>query len=168
MPTARFLKWSNVHTGIRSPPPPWTGTPTHKTENITLPQTSYASGKNNKQTRMLSSRMRTVRCSGRREISDWGCLPGGCVFQHALGREVSAPVHAGMYPLVDRILDTRLWKHYLSTSTMRTVTTSLNVLPEIGFSMIISSLLLVLLADSYSYCSDATVMSRFSGLTVSL
>ena len=60
--------------------------------------------------------MRTMRCSGRR----------GGVSQHALGRGVSAwgvsaPVHAGIHtppPSVDRILDTRLWKHYLSATTV--------------------------------------------------
>ena len=68
-------------------------------------------------TRMHSTRMRTVRCSGRRGgvclggvcpgggrclsvqmgVSVRGCLPRGCVSQHAMGQ--TPP---------DRILDTRL------------------------------------------------------------
>ena len=53
-------------------------------------------------TRMHSSRMCTICCSGRQR--------GGGVSEHALGRRgVSAPVHAGIHtPLVDRILDTCL------------------------------------------------------------
>ena len=66
---------------------------------------------------------------------------------HTWGRGVSSPVHAGIHTTgglvyagihtlgvcpsacwdtppspVDRILNTRLWKHYLSTTTLRTVT----------------------------------------------
>ena len=51
-------------------------------------------------TRKHSSTMRTVRCSG-----------------HHGGR-VSAPVHAGIHPPVNRILDTHLWKHYLPANTV--------------------------------------------------
>ena len=64
-------------------------------------------------TRMHSSRMHTVRCGGcrgclPRGVSAWGCLPGGVypsmhwaggyVSQHALGRGLSAPVHAEIHP----------------------------------------------------------------------
>ena len=65
---------------------------------------------------MHSSRMRTVRCSGRRGVSGGGSAQGGVcwggvcpggsvggggltrggVSQHALGRGVSAPVYAGI------------------------------------------------------------------------
>ena len=78
--------------------------------------------------------MRTVLCSGCRGggalpaqrggegVCKGGCLPEGCVFQHAPGK-------GGVYPSmhwaggmsVDRILDTCLWKQYLSTTTLRTV-----------------------------------------------
>ena len=62
-------------------------------------------------TRMHSSRMRTVRCNGRR-----GCLPRGCLPRGGL------PQCMLWYnPPVDRILDTRLWKHYLSAATLWTV-----------------------------------------------
>ena len=77
-------------------------------------------------TRMHSSRMRTVRCSGRQGcvcipactvqggvcpgcVSDKGGVLGG-VSHHALGQGGVTP------PPVDRILDTRLWKHYLSAT----------------------------------------------------
>ena len=53
--------------------------------------------------RMHSSKMRTVRCSGR--------LMGGCLDGECLPR--------GCTPLpVDRILDTRLSKHYLSETSL--------------------------------------------------
>ena len=57
-------------------------------------------------TRMHSSKMRTVRCSGRLGRGGGVCLGG-----------VSA---RGVYTphTVDRILDTHLWKHYLSTTTV--------------------------------------------------
>ena len=35
-----------MHAGIPPPPPPWTEFLTHATENITLPQTSFAGGNN--------------------------------------------------------------------------------------------------------------------------
>ena len=71
---------------------------------------------------MHSSRIRTVRCSGRRGgMSAWGVCAGGWVSargisaqggvypsMHWVGR-LSAPVHAGIHPPpVDRILDTHL------------------------------------------------------------
>ena len=75
-----------------------------------------------KKTRMHSSRMRTVRCSGRRGDVCLGagvCLGGGCLPWGCLPRGVSALVHAWIPPpLMDRILDTRLWKHYLSATTL--------------------------------------------------
>ena len=58
--------------------------------------------------------MRTVRCNSHLGM----CLPSGvsaqgwggeCVSQHAMGQTPH---------LVDRILDTRLWKHYLSATTV--------------------------------------------------
>ena len=93
-------------------------------------------------TRMHSSRMRTVRCSSRR----WGGVelcPSAC-WDTCLGvyapvhagipawgvsipvhagipaQGVSAPVHAGIHipSAMDRILDRRLWKHYLSATTV--------------------------------------------------
>ena len=54
--------------------------------------------------------MRTVLCSDRRG-GEW-CLPGVSAQVHRAGG-VSAQVH----PPVDRILDTRLWKHYLSATS---------------------------------------------------
>ena len=54
---------------------------------------------------MHSSRMRTVRCSGRLLLGaggGGGCLPRGVYITT---------------PPVDRILDTRLLKHYLSITT---------------------------------------------------
>ena len=62
----------------------------------------------NVDTKMHSSMMRTVRCSGRLGRG------GGCVSQHAMGQTPT--------PTVDRILDTRLWKYYLSQLLFRTVT----------------------------------------------
>ena len=68
-------------------------------------------------TRMPSSRMRTIHCSGRRgglsaqggvcpeEVSDqWGCMLGH------------------LSPPMNRILDTHLWKHYLSSTMFWTIT----------------------------------------------
>ena len=119
-------------------------------------------------TRMHSSRIRTIRCSGHggrvsaqgvsaqggclhrgclpggvchggvcpgvsaREVSARGYLaggvypgsvcPAGSVSQYTLGRRGGVcPVHAWIHLPVDRILDIRLWKHYLSTTTLRTV-----------------------------------------------
>ena len=68
--------------------------------------------------------MRTVRCSSRLL---GGVCPGGSarggggVFQHAL-RQSPLGVYPSMHwgrplPPVDRILDTRLWKHYLSATS---------------------------------------------------
>ena len=57
-----------------------------------------------RQTRMHSSRMPTVRCSGHL----WGVCPGVC-----LPWGCTPPP-----PPVDRILDTRLWKHYLPATTV--------------------------------------------------
>ena len=54
-------------------------------------------------TRMHSSRMRTVRCSGRRVGGErgvsGGCLPGGVCLEGCLPGErgVSAPVHGGVH-----------------------------------------------------------------------
>ena len=64
-------------------------------------------------TRKHSSRMRTVRCSGRR--GGGGLLQpleGGCLPQYMLGYTL---------PPVDRILDTHSWKHHLPATTLRTV-----------------------------------------------
>ena len=66
-------------------------------------------------TRIHSNRMRTVRCSGQ-----GGVCPGVCVSQHALGRGC-LPQACWDTPPKDRILDTRLWKHYLSATTLRMV-----------------------------------------------
>ena len=55
-------------------------------------------------TRMHSSRMRTVRCSGR-FVGGRGGLPRGVCPR-------------GWCSTVDRILDTCLWKHYLSATTV--------------------------------------------------
>ena len=80
--------------------------------------------------------MRTVRCSDRwgGVSAQGGCLPGGCVCLGGvcpggclaggvcLGgcipacTEVDTPL-----PPVDRILDTRLWKYYLATTSLQTV-----------------------------------------------
>ena len=75
--------------------------------------------------------MRTVRCSSRRMgglpaqgvSAQGGVCPEGCVYPSMHWEwGVSAPVYAGIHHLpVDRILDTRLWKHYLSVTTLRTV-----------------------------------------------
>ena len=86
---------------------------------------------------MHSSRIRTVRCSGRRGAGEGsqhalgrGCVypsmhwvGGGGVSEHALGGGClpsacwdTPPPHT-----VERILDTRLWKHYLSAITLLTV-----------------------------------------------
>ena len=79
--------------------------------------------------------MRTVRCSGRCSGPGGACTDGvssrGSI---CLGGEgVSARVSAwrgcslpqcklGYTPPVDRILDARLWKHYLSATSLRKVT----------------------------------------------
>ena len=65
--------------------------------------------------------MRTVRCSGRWGVYAGMCLPGGGVCPSACcdmsAGGVSAPVHAGVHPPNHR----HLWKHNLSTTTLRTV-----------------------------------------------
>ena len=59
-------------------------------------------------TRMHSSRLRTVRCSGRR-----GGLP-----QYMLGYTgVSAPMHAGIRTPLNRMTDRQVLKHYLSATS---------------------------------------------------
>ena len=78
-------------------------------------------------TRMHYSRMRTVCCSGHLGVEGMGCLPGGCllgsvcpgsVCPAAKGQGI-CPAAWGCTPLpVDRLLDTRLWKHYLSATTV--------------------------------------------------
>ena len=56
--------------------------------------------------------MRTVRCSGHPPGGGRRGLPRGCI-----------PACTEVYPLpVDRILDTRLWKYYLASTLLRTVT----------------------------------------------
>ena len=116
-------------------PPMWTDR--HESKHY-LPATPLAGSKNTSirdywyttimhQTRMHSSRMRTVSYSGRRGR---GCLPGRGVWPEGgvCPGQVSDPVHAGIHtPSMDRILDTRLWKHYLSATTLRTVITHLAV-----------------------------------------
>ena len=92
------------------------------------------------ETRMHSSRMRTVRCSGHRGGGGW-CIPA------CTGQGVCIPActgHGGVYPsmhwaggvcLGECLLggclphtpppcglnDRRLWKHYLAATTLRTV-----------------------------------------------
>ena len=68
------------------------------------------------QTRMHSSRMRTVRCRGRRGMSTRGCVYPS---MHWAGG--STPVHAGIHPSPPTEFLTLLWKHYLSATTLRTV-----------------------------------------------
>ena len=54
-------------------------------------------------------------CLPTRGVYPEGCLPrgpGGCVY---------LSMHWGRHPPVDRIIDTRLWKRYLSSTTLRTV-----------------------------------------------
>ena len=62
-------------------------------------------------TRMHSSRMCTVRCSGR---------PGGCI-PACTGQGGICPVHAGIHPTPCEQNDRRLWKHNLAATTLRTV-----------------------------------------------
>ena len=65
----------------------------------------------------ISSSMRTVRCSGRLGCiclgvsAHGGVCPGG-------GGGVRVPGGCTPSPSVDRILDTRLWKHYLYATTV--------------------------------------------------
>ena len=79
-----------------------------------------------KKTRMHSSRIRTVRCSGCRGaclpggvsaqgLSAQVCLPRGCI-PTCTGWEVCIPTCTG------HKLDAHLWKHYLSATTLQTVT----------------------------------------------
>ena len=56
--------------------------------------------------------MRTVRCSSRLLR---GCLPGGCLSRGGVSAWVGCL--PGGVPIVNRILDTRLWKHYLSATS---------------------------------------------------
>ena len=79
--------------------------------------------------------MRTVHCSGRligestRGMSAQGDVcPGVCVCpgvsEGVSGRGVSAQgVSSSPHSPVDRILDTRLWKHYFPQLLLRTVIT---------------------------------------------
>ena len=73
------------------------------------------------ETRMHSSRMRNVRCKGHRGV----VFSGGCLSRGYLFREGCIPACTGCgwhtSPSVNRILDTHLWKHYLSATTLRTV-----------------------------------------------
>ena len=84
-------------------------------------------------TRTHSSRMHTIRCSGWR-VSASGvtvqrdvCLEGvylgeGCLPMGMSAREgICLSSCWDTHPPVDRILDTCLWKHYLSATTLRTV-----------------------------------------------
>ena len=84
-------------------------------------------------TRTHSSRMHTIRCSGWR-VSASGvtvqrdvCLEGvylgeGCLPMGMSAREgVCLSSCWDTHPPVNRILDTCLWKHYLSATTLRTV-----------------------------------------------
>ena len=84
------------------------------------------------ETRMHSSRMRTVRCSGRRGCASQHALGRGCVSQHALGMGVCIPACTGQgvsawgeclphTPPPCGLNDRRLWKHYLAATTLRTV-----------------------------------------------
>ena len=55
--------------------------------------------------------MHTIRCGG--HLGGRGCLPGGaCVSKHVMGQTPPTP------PPMARILDTCLWKHYLSATTV--------------------------------------------------
>ena len=61
-------------------------------------------------------------------IGRGGCLPGGCVCSggvylsmHWAGGCLLQCMLGYTLPPVDRILDTHLWKHYLSATTLRTV-----------------------------------------------
>ena len=87
--------------------------------------------RNYRKTRMHSSRMRTVLCSGRLA----GCLPGGVWLEGVTPPRTQCTPSVGRHshrprdrhpqtqrqtpPPVDRILDTRLWKHNLSATTFR-------------------------------------------------
>ena len=86
-------------------------------------------------TRMHSSRMRTVRCSSRLlggGVSAWlvSAQGGVCLGGVCLGGVCPGGLPGGMCipvcteannPPVDRILDTRFWKHYLAATLLRTV-----------------------------------------------
>ena len=90
--------------------------------------------KKNQQTRMHSSRMHTVRCSDRlvggNVCLGWGCLPGGvCLGESSQGRclprgglsEGCLPrgcLPRGCTPPPPPWTDRRLWKHYLSATTV--------------------------------------------------
>ena len=97
----------------------------HTCENLTFPQLCLLQSQWNMvellhSTRMHSSRMCNVRCSVRMRE---GVCPGGGVCHNPPPAQCwntpPRPVHAGIYPPpVDKILDTRLWKHYLSATTV--------------------------------------------------
>ena len=91
--------------------------------------------------------MRTVRCSGRRGGRGRWCLPresargvsaqggvypsmhwvGGVCIPACTGWEVCPSACWDTHsPVVNRIIDTRLWKHYLSATTLRTVNMSVS------------------------------------------
>ena len=88
-----------------------------------------------KTTRMHSSRMRTVRSSGRRGCGGvcpgGGCGPGECVCPgggcvcwgvSAQGNVCpSACWDTHPHPPMNRMTDRRLWKYYLAATTLRTV-----------------------------------------------
>ena len=103
-------------------------------------------------TRRHSSRMCTIWCSGCRDggvcqgvsaqggvclgsVCPGGCLPGGvsaqgvCLPRGLSARRVCAPVHAGIHP-PHKQNDKRLWKHYLSVTTLRTVIIFLSCLKK--------------------------------------
>ena len=64
-------------------------------------------------------------CLPRGVSVQWGVCLGVCVSQYALDRGVFAPMHAGIHtPSVNRMTDRSLWKYYLATTSLRTVTTS--------------------------------------------
>ena len=84
---------------------------------------------------MHSSKMLTVRCSGclgRGGISRGGAvLRSGCLpWVRVSARGVFAQGRQTPPPPVDRILDTRLWKHYLPQLLLRTV----KILKDISMS----------------------------------
>ena len=73
--------------------------------------------------RMHSSRMRTTRFSGHLGGGGgWGAVcPRGECLPSGGGVYTPCPLHAGIHkppPPVDRIINTRLWKHYLPATTV--------------------------------------------------
>ena len=72
---------------------------------------------------MHSSRMRTVRCSSRllgEGVSVGGCLPRG---KGVMSVQGCIPACTEADTPMDRIFDTRLWKHYLAATSLRPVIT---------------------------------------------